>query len=701
MLGFHLPFDVDPALAKSEGAAVGGVDINGWIVIRPDDTVIIRVARSEMGQGIMTALPMLVAEELECDWSRVQAEYASPAESVRRRRLYGDMLTGGSRSVRQSHEYLRKAGASAREMLIAAAARRWNSSPSECSAANSIITHGPSKRQVTFGAVAQDAAALEPPKDVKLKSPEQWKLIGKPVQRLDLLDKVTGAPVFGADVRLPDMVYAAIAQCPVFGGTLKRFDQASIADFKGVRKAVPVGNNAVAVVADTWWQAHSALKALKIEWDEGAHANVNSGEILQFLREGLEVKDAPVARNDGNVEEALGNAAKTIEAEYYAPFLAHATMEPMNCTAHVTSEKVEIWVPTQNGEAALAAASAAGEVDLSRVEVHKTHLGGGFGRRGAFHDFVTQAVLIARQVDRPVQLIWSREEDMQHDFFRPVSVVRFTAGLDKAGEPIAFKARVAAHSILNFVRPNEVKNGLDRHSLGGIDDMPYEFLNIRVEYAMRNTHVPVGFWRAPSHSQNGFYLECFIDELAHAAGQDPYQFRRKLLANKPKDRAVLDAAAQNAGWGKPLPSGVHRGIAMMKSYDSYCAQVAEVSVSNKGEVRVQRVVCAVDPGHVVNPDTIDAQVESAVVYGLTAVLYGDITIRNGRVQQSNFHDYPMLRIHEMPKVEAYAVPSGGFWGGMGEPPLPPLAPAVCNAVFAATGKRVRSLPLKQHDLRSS
>jgi isoquinoline 1-oxidoreductase subunit beta len=367
----------------------------------------------------------------------------------------------------------------------------------------------------------------------------------------------------------------------------------------------------------------------------------------------------------------------------------------------VTTEKVEIWVPTQNGEAALAAASAAAEVDLSRVEVHKTHLGGGFGRRGAFHDFVTQAVLIARQIDRPVQLIWSREEDMQHDFFRPVSVVRFTAGLDKADEPIAFKARVAAHSIMNFVRPNEVKNGLDRHSLGGIDDMPYEFPNLRVEYAMRNTHVPVGFWRAPSHNQNGFYLECFIDELAHAAGQDPYQFRRKLLANKPKDRAVLDAAAQNAGWGKPLPSGVHRGIAMMKSYDSYCAQVAEVSVSDKGEVHVQRVVCAVDPGHVVNPDTIDAQVESAVVYGLTAALYGDITIRNGRVQQSNFHDYPMLRIHEMPKVEAYAVPSGGFWGGMGEPPLPPLAPAVCNAVFAATGKRVRSLPLKQHDLRSS
>jgi isoquinoline 1-oxidoreductase subunit beta len=695
-LGFHLP----PRPGRGRAGAATPAEVNAWIVIQPDDTVIIRVARSEMGQGSFTALPMLVAEELECDWSKVKAEYASVAEHLRRNRVYVTFATGGSRSIRSSHEFLRQAGASAREMLMAAAAQRWGVPASECRAANGVITHQPTGRTVTFGAVAEAASHLPAPKSVTLKPPEQWKLIGKPVKRFDTPDKVMGKPVFGADVRLPNMLHAAIRQCPVFGGTLKSHNEAAIQGRKGVRHVVPL-KDAVAVVAETWWEAKQALEAMPVTWDEGANAKATSASILALLRTGLTATDAAVARSDGDVRAALARASKVVEAEYFAPFLSHATMEPMNCTAHVTADRVEVWVPTQNAEAALAAAAEAAGLPPSKVEVHVTFLGGGFGRRGAVQDYTRQAVTIAKAVGRPVNLLWSREEDIQHDFYRPVSLAKFTAGLDASGTLIAWQNRVSGPSILATLFPDRAPQGADLHFLEGLHDIPYGIPNVLVDYAMRNTHVPVGFWRAVNNTQNAFFRECFLDEVTFAAGQDPYQFRRRLLAGKPKELHVLDTAAQKAGWGQPLPPGVFRGIANHGSYGSYCAHVAEVSVSGKGEVRVHRVICAIDPGYVVNPDTVRAQTEGSIAYALTAVLYGEITIKDGRVEQSNFGDYEMLHIDQMPKVEVYPVPTGGFWGGVGEPPGPPLAPAVCNAIFAATGKRVRSLPLKNHDLRKA
>ncbi len=695
-LGFHLP----PGNGAAVAAAAEAAEINAWIVIEPDDTVRIRVARSEMGQGSFTALPMLVAEELECDWNKVKAEYASVAEHLRRNRVYVTFSTGGSRSIRSSHEFLRQAGAAAREMLIAAAAQRWNVPTSECRAANSVITHQPTGRTVTFGAVAEAAARLTPPKSFALKPPTQWKLIGKPVNRFDTPDKVLGKPVFGVDVRLPDMLYAAIRQCPVFGGSLKSYDEGSVRGRKGVRQVVPLPN-AVAVVAESWWQAKQAVEAMSVTWDEGGNAKVNNADILAFLREGLTAKDVAVARNDGDVQAALGKAAKVVEAEYFAPFLAHATMEPMNCAARVSADRFEIWAPTQNAEATLAAAAEALGMPATKGEVHVTFLGGGFGRRGATQDFTRQAATIAKAVGKPVKLLWTREEDIQHDHYRPVSLAKLTAGLDGSGMPTAWLLRVAGQSIIAGLAPQRVANGLDLNFLEGLHDLPYGIPNLRVEYAMRNTHVPVGFWRSVNHTQNAFFKECFLDEMAHAAGQDPYQYRRRLLTGKARELNVLDTAAQKAGWGQPLPSGVFRGIALNESYGSHCAEVAEVSVGPKGEVRVRRVVAAIDPGYVVNPATVSAQAEGSIVYALTAALYGEITIKAGRVAQSNFGDYEMLHIDEMPAVEVYPVPTGGFWGGVGEPFTPPLFPAVCNAVFAATGKRVRSLPLKNHDLRKA
>jgi isoquinoline 1-oxidoreductase beta subunit len=695
VLGFHLP----AGGGAGRAAAAQAAEVNAWIVIQPDDTVLIRVARSEMGQGSFTALPMLVAEELECDWSKVKPEYASVAEHVRRNKVYVDFSTGGSRSIRTSHEFLRKAGAAAREMLIAAAAQRWGVPAAECRAANSVITHGPTGRTVTYGAVAEAASHQTPPASVTLKPREQWKLIGKPVKLFNTADRVLGNPIFGADVRLPNMLHAAIRQCPVFKGTLKAYDEKTIANRPGVRRVVPL-KDAVAVVADTWWQAKQALDALPVTWDEGANGAVSSASILAFLRSGLTAQDAAVARRDGDVAAALARASKVVEAEYYAPFLNHAPMEPMNCTAHVTADRVEVWVPTQNAEASLAAAADAAGVPLSKVDVHVTYLGGGFGRRG-FQDYTRQAVAIAKALGQPVKMLWSREEDMQHDFYRPVSLAKFTAGLDASGALTAWQVRISGQSILAAFAPARIQSGVDLHFLEGHHNMSYGIPNVLVDYAMRNTHVPVGFWRAVNNNQNAFYKECFMDEVAHAAGQDPYQFRRRLLTGKRRELNVLDTAAQKGGWGQPTPAGVFRGIALHESYGSYCAQVAEVSVSERGEVRVHRVVCAVDSGYVVNPDTVEAQVQGAIVWGLTATLYGEITIKDGRVEQSNFHDYPLLRLSEMPQVEVYPVPTGGFWGGIGEPGVPPLAPAVCNAIFAATGKRVRSLPLKNHDLRKA
>jgi isoquinoline 1-oxidoreductase subunit beta len=693
-LGFDVPFGERPA-----HAAVNPREITAWVVIEPDDTTIVRIARSEMGQGSFTALPMLVAEELECDWTKVRAEFAPPEENLRRNRIWGDMTTGGSRAIRGSQDYLRAAGATAREMLIAAAAARWDVPASECSAAKSLITHVPSGRQARFGEVAGDAAKIVPPTKVKLKDPKDWKLIGTPQNRLEIADKVTGKPIFATDVRVPNMLHAAIIQSPVFKGTPKAVDDTAARAIKGVRQVVKLGD-AVAVVADSWWQAKKAADALKVTWDEGQNSRVSSESIKALLREGLSATDVTVGRKDGDVEAGLVAAAKRVEAEYYAPFLNHATLEPQNCTAHVTADKVEIWAPTQNGEASLLAAAQAAQMPAETVVVHKMMCGGGFGRRGASQDFVRQAVAIAKQVGQPVKLVWTREQDMQHDYYRPVAMAKLTAGLDASGMPLAWHARLAGQSILVSLMPSRMKNGQDLEFLSGFtEEMVYEVPNYLADYAMRNTHVPVGFWRSVNHSQNAFFRESFIDEMAHAAGWDPYEYRRKLMANSPLHIAVLDAAAKRAGWGKPPPHGVFRGVAVQQAYGSICAQVVEVSVGGDGEVRVHRVVAAIDPGHVVNPRTVEMQIEGSIVYALTAALYGEITLRDGRVEQSNFHNYEMLHLADMPKVESVLVPSGGFWGGIGEPATPPLAPALCNAIFAATGKRIRALPLKNQNLK--
>ena len=679
-----------------------GPEVTAWVLVNPDDSVIIRVARVEMGQGSFTGLPMLVAEELGCDWSKIQAEYASTSEHLRRNRIFGTMLTGGSRSIRDSHEYLRQAGAAARIMLTTAAAQQWGVPVSECMAANSLITHTPTKRQLRYGAVAAEAAKLDIPQDPPLKDPKDWTVLGQPAERFDIPDKVTGKTQFAIDTKLPGMLYASIAHCPVFGGRLKSVNADKVAQMRGVVKVVPL-EDAVAVVAEeSWWNAHQAVRELSIEWDFGENANVSSDSIMEFLREGINLKKAPVSRDEGDVETAFAAAAKTVEAEYYAPYLEHATMEPQNCTVLYTDDRVDVWAPSQNSEATAAVTAETAQVPIAKVEVHKVHLGGGFGRRGLFIEFVRQAVRIAKTMPgKPLKLIWSREEDIQHGRYRPVALVRMKAALDASGEPTAWSVRQADQSIFSAIRPSLIKDGVDVVNVRTFADAPYAFPNIHMEYAMRNTHVPPGPWRAVAHTHNPYFRESFIDELAHAAGQEPYQFRRKLLAQAPKDLAILDAVAKAADWEKSLPEGVHRGIAVQDAYGSYTAAVIEASVNAEGVLKVHRVVVGIDCGYVANPDSVRAQVEGSVVFGLTAALYGEITIKDGRVEQSNFHDYKMMRIAEMPKVEVVLKPSGGFWGGAGEPGVAPLAPALCNAIFAATGKRIRSLPLSQHDLRKA
>ncbi len=690
-LGFAVPFE-----GASGQAPAAGTEITVWIVIGADDSTIIRVARSEMGQGVLTALPMLVAEELGCEWSRVKAQYVAPHENLGRNRAWGDMSTGGSRSVRGSQQALRTAGATAREMLIAAAAAQWGVPAGQCRAENSVITHTPSGQRLRFGEIAGAAAQVAPPKDIKLKAPEEWTLIGTERRRLDTMGKVRGEPMYGIDVRLPDMLYAALVQSPVFGGRLQAVDDSKLTGMQGVRKLVRL-DSAVAVIADNWWQAKKAVEALDMTWDEGAHAGATSESIRQYLRTGLDADDAGVGRKDGDFAAALAAIENRIEALYEAPFLAHASMEPQNATAHVRGDRVEVWAPTQNGEAALLAAAAAAGVPPANVIVHKTMLGGGFGRRGLTQDFVSLAVEIAKHVPQPVKVLWSREEDVRHDFYRPMAMARMRAALDAAGEPIAWHVRLSGPSLIAMLPPGRV----DKHFQEGfLDDMPYDVPNYLADHAVRRTHVPVGFWRCVNHTQNCFFKECFIDELAHAAGEDAYQYRRKLIRNHrsaAKFLAVLDAVADQAGWGASPPQGIYRGIALNQVYDTYTAAVIEVSLGD--ELRVHRVISAIDCGPVVNPLTVRAQVEGATVFALTAALYGEVTINAGCVEQSNFHDYPMLRLAQMPKIETLIVPSAATWSGVGEPPVAVIAPALCNAIFSATGKRIRSLPIRNHDLR--
>jgi isoquinoline 1-oxidoreductase beta subunit len=680
-----------------------GVEINAWVLVRPDDGIVIRYARSEMGQGSMTSAPMLVAEELECDWKRVKIEYASANANVKRKRAWGDMASVGSRTIRNSQEYLRKAGATAREMLVAAAAKQWNVPASECTAESSFITHGPSKRRVSFGKVAEAAAKLDAPKEVKLKDPKEWKLIGKPIKRVDIPDTVMGRQRYGIDTQLDGMLYAAIAQCPVFGGKVKSMDSSKVEGRRGIVKVLNL-ETFVAVVADNWWRAKEALRDVHVDWDVGANGNASTATLMEFYRGGLDAKeDIAVARKDGDFDAAFAAAGKKLEAEYFTPYLAHSCMEPMGCTAVVKDGKVDVWTSTQNAEASLATAAAVAGVPLENVEVHRTQLGGGFGRRGGGQDFVRQGVAIAKAMaGKPVKMLWSREEDTQHDLYRPASLVRMKAGLDASGNPVAWYSRVASTSIISTLLHLPLKpplapaEGVDPQAVASIFDLPHAIPNVRVEYAQRNAFVPVGFWRTVGHSQNPFVRESFMDELAVAAGKDPFEYRRALLAKSPKDLGILEATAKAAGWGSPLPAGTFRGIAQTEAYGSYTSVVAELSVDKNSEVKIHRLVLGIDPGYAVNPDNIQAQMQGSAVFMLTAMFWGEITIKEGRVEQSNFHDYRMMKLREMPKVEVVLAPSGGFWGGVGEPGQASIAPAVCNAIFAATGKRVRSLPLKNH-----
>jgi len=698
--GFVLEFFFPVASSAATGATV--TEVNAWIVIHPDDRVVIRIARSEMGQGTMTALAQLVAEELDCDWAQVSTEFASPNEHIKRNRIWGSMSTGGSMGVRSSQDYVRKAGASAREMLVMAAAAQWKVPAAECMAGNGVISHLPTRRTLRYGQVAAEAARLTPPKDVKLRDPGDWKIAGHSLHRLDIPDKVLGKPVFGVDVTLPGMLHASIAQCPVFGGKVRRIEAREVLKMRGVKKVVQEADF-VAVVADSWWRANEALKKLVIEWDEGGNGKAGNETIEAMLREGLAAANLPQARKLGDTQAAMEAAAKVIEAEYQSPYLNHATLEPQTCTAWFRPDGfLEVWTSTQNGEASLSAAAEAAGLPLEQVEVHKMMLGGGFGRRGGPQDFVKQGVAIAKAMQGvPVKLMWSREEDMQHGYYRPASIVRMKAGLDRQGRLIAMHTRIACPSILKVLRPDAItKEGIDFTAVRFFNDMPYAVPNQQVDYAMRNGHVPVGYWRGPGQ-QNAFYRECFIDELAIAAGKDPVEYRLSMLKPDDKNRSVLEAAVKAAGWGSALPPGVYRGVAVADGFGSFTAMVAEVSVSAQGEPAVQRIVVAIDSGHVVNPDTCRAQAESNVVFGLGSILYQKNNVKNGRIVESNFHDFTLPGIAEMPKVETVLVPTGGFWGGHGEPALLPLAPAVCNAVFAATGKRIRSLPVDPLDLRKS
>ena len=702
VVAFHIPFSGE-AVAQTAPPA----EVNAWVLVKPDDSIVIRIARSEMGQGTLTGLAQLVAEELDANWARVTTEYPTPGQNLARNRVWGNFGTGGSQGIRQSNEYVRKGGAAARMMLVEAAANEWKVPASECRAASSIVTHTPTGRTVSYGKVAAAAGKLTAPlpANVALKDPKDWKLAGKRLARLDTVDKTTGAQIYGMDLSLPGMLNAAIKQSPVFGGKVKSFNAAAISGRPGVKKVVKVGDSAVAVIADTWWRAKTALDALPIEWDNGDNAKASSAEFAKVLRTALDAPDGVMGNQNGDVKAALASAVKKIEAVYSYPHQNHACMETMNATARYTPERCEVWTPTQNGEAALAATAEVAGLPQSQCDVYKLHLGGGFGRRG-MTDYVRQAVTLAKEMPgTPIKLIWSREEDMLHGRFHPTSQCKMTAGLDAQGNITALHMRIAGQSILSQVAPQNIVAGKDPVVFQGLNppspeaQLTYSFPNLLIDHAMRNPNVPVGFWRGVNLNQNAIYMESFIDEIAFETKQDSLALRRKLLANMPKALAVLNAAAEKGDWGKPAAPGVFRGLAQTHGFGSYVAACAEVSVSPDGTVKVHRIVAATDSGHAVNPQQIEAQVEGSFAYGLSAMLYGECTVKDGKMEQENFSNYNVVRMNEMPAVETIVMPSGGFWGGVGEPTIAVAAPAVLNAIFAATGKRIRDLPLKNHTLK--
>lgn len=685
-------------------------EVNAWVHIAEDDTVTIRIARSEMGQGTLTGLAQLVAEELECDWDKVVTEYPTPGQNLARDRVWRDFSTGGSHGIRGSHDYVREGGAAARMMLIQAAANRWDVPVGECSVDKGVITHGPSGNTYTYGELAAEAAGLEIPADVPLKDPSEWKIIGKPVKRLDTADKVTGKQVYGADLKLDGMLNAAIKQAPMRSGTLKSFDADAVSGMPGVKNVVKVDDTAVAVVADMWWQAKQAIDALPVEWEAGPDSDYSSAAFDIDLDEGLTSDNTFIGNETGNVDAAFENAAQVIEARYNVPHQNHACMEPMNATAIWTEEKCEVWCPTQNGEAALAAAAEAAELPIQQCDVYKLLLGGGFGRRG-MSDYVTQVVKIAKQMPgTPIKLLWTREEDMEHGFYHPITKARCEGALDADGNLTGLKIRISGQSIFAGLMPQALQNGMDFLTFqgllpSGVDErvedqtLKYTFPALRVDHAMRNPPIRPGFWRGVNANQNAIYLECFMDELAHAAGKDPLEFRLAHTQDSPELAAVLQAVADKSGWGND--DGLSRGLCAFYSFGAYTAACAEVTVSEDGVLKIHRIVAATDPGYAVNPQQIDAQVAGSFVYGLSAMLHEEITFENGETVQKNFDTYNSMRIAEMPEVETIVMPSGGFWGGVGEPTIAVAAPAVLNAIYAATGKRIRQLPLKDQSLRDA
>jgi isoquinoline 1-oxidoreductase beta subunit len=668
-------------------------EITAWIVLEPDNSIVVRIVRSEMGQGILTAFAMLVAEELECDWSKVKTEYIRPDQNLRRNRVWGDMSTGASRSVRESERALRTAGASAREALIAAAATHWRVPHSECHARNSFVIHQPSGHALSFAQIAALAAELEFPTQVRLKDPKEWRLAGTAQPRIDALDKVKGTAVYGIDVRLPGMVYAAVLQCPVFTGRIEKVDATKAFAIRRVHTVVQL-ESAIAVVAEDWWTAQRALQLVDVVWQSTENSTVTTAQILHSLREGFTRPDAGVGRQEGDFETGFSTAETRIEVEYQVPFVAHATLEPQNATAWIHDDQVEVWAPTQNAEASLVTAARAAGVPVTNVVVHKTAIGGGFGRRGFPQDFVSLAVQIAKRVASPVKVLWSREEDMRHDYYRPMVAARMRAGLDPHGRPSACHVRLSGPSFLTSIASGRV----DKHfQQGFVDDLPYEIANYVVDHAPRRTHVPIGPWRCVHYNQNCFFRESFVDELAHAAREDPYHYRLKLLPTTSRGqrlRGVLTAVAERAQWGTPPRHGLHHGIAVCDVNGTYVATVVEASVVD--ELRVHRVITAIDCGTVVNPLTVQHQVESGTVWALTAALYGSITIRDGAAAESNFDSYPMLRLRTTPEIDTIIVPGGDGFSGVGEPPVAAVAPALCNAIFSATGQRIRSLPMNLH-----
>jgi len=680
-----------------KAASTAGAEVNAWIFIEPDDSVTIRVAKSEMGQGAFTAMAMIVAEELACDWSKIKVEQASANRNARENQIYKSMATGGSGSVRRSREYLQQAGASARARLIEAAASRFGVASSECKAADGQVTHGASARSLGYGALAPDAAQIRLAQEPAIKTPEQYTLIGKSLARLDTPLKVNGAARFGIDVKIPGMLYAAVACCPVFGGNVKSFDGSAALARRGVRYVLPVPHG-VAVVADRFWRAKEALAAVKIEWDYGAGAGTNSAGFARDYRAALDgpAATAKLTRDPAPALAAAG--AKIIDALYEVPHLAHAPMEPLNATAHVQENRVDVWIGTQNADAALALAAVTAGVAREQVHVHNCYLGGGFGRR-SINDELVQAITISRAVGAPVKVLWTREEDIRQDRYRPQAAIRFRGALGQDRRVAALDVRTAVGSILRSTGWGKVENGVESPAVEGLVNIPYAIDALKVDCILKNTHVPVMPWRSVGSSINAFVVESFMDELAAAAGVDPYHFRRELLAHRPDFVAVLDTIVAKSDWERPLPKGRGRGLAIHESFGTIVGEVAEVSVGARGEVKVERVVAGVDSGHVVNPLHVQMQIESGILYGLTAALFGEITVKDGRVEQGNFDTYRIARMADAPAIETHLVLSGDKkWGGIGEPGTPPIAPAVCNAIFAATGKRIRKLPIGNVDL---